>query len=1124
MESLAAGTWLMGRYEVLQEIGGSALSKVYRAHDHATSVAGSKPSEVAVKVEIPQKEKDGQMRRLLLQMEADILRHLSASPWTPRFVAFHKQEDFVRQLPKTAISPAALARSAKTLPGDFMVLELLGEDLQRVQWCAGGRFSPPVVAHLGLQMLAGIESVHERGLLHRDIKPANFVLGRSSSEALKVYLIDFGLARRHLERDNRTVRTARPKGNFRGTTHYSSPAALMQMDLGRCDDLWCLAYALLEMVTGALPWDKLYKRTLPQAQKAQAKKQILQWKLNLDQAVKTGKPGPGGDLGPAAAFLERVPTPLIRVVRHIGALSYASKPDYRALRTYLQQLDPDNIGEKAAKSEIFGAKAMERRQRMPKSMPKSHVPDARVKAKAEAKPTGARPVEEPEAVAKQRRLKREVSRGLPIFGKPAEASEKKAPEEASGSPCDLWGNEGDRCSPSVGGGYDNEEAALRDGDDSTDVDAGMQNRSRSSGAEEDELSDVTELGVIDGEAEASPTTLKAEAARSQVSGSESSVKVAPGGKALAWFEANLQAQLPQEVLAAQQAEKARREAVAKAKADAEERAAAEAEARAAERRAKAEAEAKARAEAQARLAHDRDGMAAADGEAAAWNLAERRRVAAEEEARLARERDGMSSADAEAASWQLKERERMAAEREQMARAEASSRRCWLEELEAAEGASMTRADEESTSVVMAERQAVREKEQRRRAEVAAMTAAEACSRERWQVLDREAAQVEAESKDAVVAEVKAEAILQAEPKKASGTEDEEEAILEAAPKSASAVEEEAEEAIPRTDTLRRRRTEPKPIVEVGKVAKRRAQKKAEGPHVRNRNLVGRLVTVTYSDGSGTYLMKVLEKVPGEGVYKVISDPFDKEHPDCLIDHLNLEMDLMYGFAVLHPPTSAIGSRQPPAQEEDSDDEPVARLVPAKRQKTRAAAGGDETSSRVANAACGRPVEKEQLRKKAKTSALSTKKHMGHAEQEEANRGLRKSSRLVAAAASSAAAAPSPVVAMEAATSATASTTADSQSPSAPPLRDNQPEARPPGAEDAVVVLYLEDQPVRVIFTDDEPALPAFARLPNHESVAVAASAGERRGRRRPMEESEAAQQTAEQPAKRGRPKPKKRP
>jgi len=73
-----------------------------------------------------------------------------------------------------------------------------------------------------MQMLSAIESVHSAGIIHRDVKPSNFVMGRTAEDKSSVYLVDFGLAKEHL--DLNTLLPIHPRGNtdFRGTIPYAS--------------------------------------------------------------------------------------------------------------------------------------------------------------------------------------------------------------------------------------------------------------------------------------------------------------------------------------------------------------------------------------------------------------------------------------------------------------------------------------------------------------------------------------------------------------------------------------------------------------------------------------------------------------------------------------------------------------------------------------------------------------------------------------------------------------------------------------------------------------------------------------------------------------------------------------
>jgi len=61
-----------------------------------------------------------------------------------------------------------------------------------------GPMPEPVALHVITQVLAGLQHMHERGLVHRDLKPQNIlVTGDSVTMDSEVKLIDFGVAKNH---------------------------------------------------------------------------------------------------------------------------------------------------------------------------------------------------------------------------------------------------------------------------------------------------------------------------------------------------------------------------------------------------------------------------------------------------------------------------------------------------------------------------------------------------------------------------------------------------------------------------------------------------------------------------------------------------------------------------------------------------------------------------------------------------------------------------------------------------------------------------------------------------------------------------------------------------------------
>eukprot|EP00899_Mesostigma_viride_P018997 jgi/Mesvir1/27099/Mv20782-RA.2 len=148
--------------------------------------------------------------------------------------------------------------SYKGRQGEYyiMVMDMLGPSLWDA-WNEGGQsMSTEMVACIAVEALSILEKFHARGYVHGDIKPENFLLGpKGTPEEKKLYLVDLGLATRwcvsvggeHVEYDQRP-------DMFRGTVRYASVHAHLGRTGSRRDDLESLAYTLVFLLKGRLPW------------------------------------------------------------------------------------------------------------------------------------------------------------------------------------------------------------------------------------------------------------------------------------------------------------------------------------------------------------------------------------------------------------------------------------------------------------------------------------------------------------------------------------------------------------------------------------------------------------------------------------------------------------------------------------------------------------------------------------------------------------------------------------------------------------------------------------------------------------------------------------------------------
>ncbi|CAN0901603.1 Casein kinase 1-like protein HD16 [Linum grandiflorum] len=138
----------------------------------------------------------------------------------------------------------------------ILVMDMLGPSLWDVWNSNNQMLSEQMVACIAVEAISILEQLHSRGFVHGDVKPENFLLGQPGSpEEKKLYLVDLGLASRWKESaSGRHVDYDQKPDVFRGTVRYASVHAHLGRTGSRRDDLESLAYTLVFLLRGKLPW------------------------------------------------------------------------------------------------------------------------------------------------------------------------------------------------------------------------------------------------------------------------------------------------------------------------------------------------------------------------------------------------------------------------------------------------------------------------------------------------------------------------------------------------------------------------------------------------------------------------------------------------------------------------------------------------------------------------------------------------------------------------------------------------------------------------------------------------------------------------------------------------------
>ncbi len=224
--SLAPGTILGTRYEIIQMLGQGGMGAVYKAKDRELE------RFVALKVIRPQ-----------LAMDPEILARFKQELILARQVT-HKNVIRIFDLGE--------ADGIKFITMEFIE----GQDLKSLI-TEKGKLSNEEIVRVMEQVFLALEAAHGEGVVHRDLKPQNIMLDKNG----KVAVMDFGIAR-STEMGGMTQ-----TGALLGTPEYMSPEQVMGEHVDARSDLFTMGVIFYQLLVGEMPYkadtvqSAMFKRT-----------------------------------------------------------------------------------------------------------------------------------------------------------------------------------------------------------------------------------------------------------------------------------------------------------------------------------------------------------------------------------------------------------------------------------------------------------------------------------------------------------------------------------------------------------------------------------------------------------------------------------------------------------------------------------------------------------------------------------------------------------------------------------------------------------------------------------------------------------------------------------------------
>src|SRR5262245_15264646 len=209
--------WLLGRYEVVAELGEGAMGVVYRANDPMLN------RMVAIKT-----------------INTEEAGHEGMAEYEARFYTEAKAAGGLNH-PKSIIIHD-IGKSGHLV---YMAMEYIEGRELREMLAEGKPLAVAQAVDIAAQVGEGLAYAHQHQVVHRDIKPANIMITPDG----RAKIADFGIARM------RSSETRTQTGVILGSPKYISPEQVVGKRADHRSDIFSLGVILYECITGSTPFN-----------------------------------------------------------------------------------------------------------------------------------------------------------------------------------------------------------------------------------------------------------------------------------------------------------------------------------------------------------------------------------------------------------------------------------------------------------------------------------------------------------------------------------------------------------------------------------------------------------------------------------------------------------------------------------------------------------------------------------------------------------------------------------------------------------------------------------------------------------------------------------------------------